>query len=145
MTSAVFGWMLSISQVPQLMSDILLSMVSSKIALLFIINIFLVFVGMFMDSTAAILILSPILVPVMLNYGVDITQACLITILNLMIGLITPPVGIVLYVVSNVAKVSFERVTKATLPFLVPLIITLFIVTFIPWITTFIPNLVFGK
>jgi tripartite ATP-independent transporter DctM subunit len=145
MTSSVFGWMLSVSQVPQAMSSLLLSVAGSKFILLVFINVFLIFVGMFMDSTAAILILSPILVPVMLNFGIDITQACLIIIMNLMIGVITPPVGIVLYVVANVAKVNFERVTKATLPFLIPLFIVLLMVTFIPWITTFIPGLRFGK
>jgi tripartite ATP-independent transporter DctM subunit len=145
MTSSVFGWMLSVSQVPQAMSNILLSIAGNKFILLVLINVFLIFVGMFMDSTAAILILSPILVPVMLNFGIDITQACLIIIMNLMIGVITPPVGIVLYVVANVAKVNFERVTKATLPFLIPLFIVLLMVTFIPWMTTFIPGLRFGK
>jgi tripartite ATP-independent transporter DctM subunit len=145
MTSAVFGWMLSVSQVPQTMSAMLLSIASSKITLLIIINVFLLIVGMFMDSTASILILSPILVPVMVNYGIDITQACILIILNLMIGLVTPPVGIVLYVVSNVSKVSFERVVKATLPFLIPLLVVLAMVTFMPWVTLLLPNLLFGK
>jgi tripartite ATP-independent transporter DctM subunit len=145
MTSSVFGWMLSVSQVPQAMTSILLSIAGSKFTLLILINVFLICVGMFMDSTAAILILSPILVPVMLNFGIDITQACLIIIMNLMIGVITPPVGIVLYVVANVAKVNFERVTRATVPFLIPLFIVLVMVTFIPWVTTFIPGLRFGK
>jgi tripartite ATP-independent transporter DctM subunit len=145
MTSSVFGWMLSVSQVPQAMSNLLLSVAGNKFTLLLLINVFLIFVGMFMDSTAAILILSPILVPVMLNFGIDITQACLIIIMNLMIGVITPPVGIVLYVVANVAKVKFERVTRATLPFLIPLFIVLLMVTFIPWMTAFIPSLRFGK
>ena len=98
-----------------------------------------------MEATAAILILAPILVPIMTGIGIDQTQACVIIILNLMIGVITPPVGVVLYVIANVAKVTFERVTKATLPFLIPLLIVLAMVTFIPWVTTLIPNLVFGK
>jgi tripartite ATP-independent transporter DctM subunit len=145
MTSSVFGWMISVSQVPQAMSNFLISVASSKFTLLILINIFLIFVGMFMDSTAAILILSPILVPIMLSFGIDLTQACLIIIVNLMIGVITPPVGIVLYVVADVSKVSFERVTKATLPFLIPMFIVLLMVTFIPWVTTFIPGLAYGK
>jgi tripartite ATP-independent transporter DctM subunit len=145
MTASIFGWMLSVSQVPQSLSRILLSMVNSKIIVLIIVNLFLLFVGMFMEGTASILILTPILIPIMVNMGIDITQACLIMIMNLMVGVITPPVGVVLYVVANVSKVSFERVTMATIPFLVPLFIVLLMVTFIPWITTFIPNLVFGK
>jgi tripartite ATP-independent transporter DctM subunit len=145
MASAAFGWMLSVSQVPQAVSAFLISATTSKILLLVMINIFLLVVGMFMDSTASILILSPILVPVMVSFGVDITQACIIIVLNLMIGLVTPPVGIVLYVVSNVSGVSFERVTKATLPFLIPLLVVLAMVTFMPWVTLLIPNLVYNK
>ena len=76
--------------------------------------------------------------------GVPETQACLIIILNLMIGVVTPPVGIVLYVTSNVAKVSASRVIKATIPFLLPLFITLMVVTYVPAITTFLPSLVYG-
>jgi tripartite ATP-independent transporter DctM subunit len=144
MTASLFGWMLSISQVPQGITEYLVSISGNKYLLLIIINVFLLFVGMFMDSNAAILILGPILIPVMVNIGVDITQACIMMILNLMIGLITPPVGVVLYVVSNVSGVPFERVTKATIPFLVPLIIVLLLVTYVPAITLFVPNLLFN-
>ena len=94
--------------------------------------------------TAAILILGPILIPAMMSMGVSQTQACLIMILNLMIGVVTPPVGVVLYVTSNVAKVSANRVIKATMPFLIPLFIVLLLVTFVPGITNFLPNLVYG-
>ncbi|MDR2095836.1 MAG: TRAP transporter large permease [Treponema sp.] len=145
MTASIFGWVLSVSQVPQSISQVLLSIAHTKILVLLIVNVFLLFVGMFMEGTAAILILTPILIPIMVNMGINITQACLIMIMNLMIGVITPPVGVVLYVVANVAKVPFERVTKATIPFLIPLLVVLLLVTFIPWVTTFIPNLVFGN
>ncbi|MDR1826817.1 MAG: TRAP transporter large permease [Methylobacteriaceae bacterium] len=144
MTASIFGWMLSVAQVPQAMSHALLAVADSKFLVLIIINVFLLFVGMFMEATAAILILTPILIPVMTGMGVDQTQACLIMIMNLMVGVITPPVGVVLYVVSNVAKVSFERVTKATMPFLIPLFIVLILVTFFPPVTLFVPNLFFG-
>ena len=76
--------------------------------------------------------------------GVSETQACLIMIVNLMIGVITPPVGVVLYVTSNVAKVSANRVIKATVPFLIPLFIVLLIITFVPAVTNWLPNLVYG-
>lgn len=145
MTANVFGWVLSVSQVPQAMSQLLMSISSSKIVILLIVNVFLLFVGMFMEATAAILILSPILIPVMTAVGVPLTQACLVMVLNLMVGVITPPVGVVLYVTSNVAKVPFERVMKATMPFLIPLAITLLLVTYVPALTTFIPNLVFSS
>ena len=84
------------------------------------------------------------MIPAMEAMGVSETQACLIMIVNLMIGVVTPPVGIVLYVTSNVAKVSANRVIKATTPFLIPLLITLLLITYVPAITNFLPNLVYG-
>ena len=80
----------------------------------------------------------------MMAMGCTETQACLIMILNLMIGVVTPPIGVVLYVVSNVSKVSAERVIKATMPFLLPLLIVLMMVTFIPGLTNWLPQLMYG-
>ena len=145
MTANIFGYVLSISQVPQSMTQFLLSIAHTKFLLLVIINLFLLFCGMFMEATALILILAPILVPIMTGIGLNQTQACMIIILNLMIGVVTPPVGVVLFVIANIAKVSFERVTRAALPFLIPLMIVLAMVTYIPGVTTLLPNLVFGK
>jgi len=145
MTANVFGYIMSISQVPQAMTEILLSIAHTRFFLLIIINVFLLFVGMFMEGTALILILSPILVPVMMHAGLNETHACMIIILNIMIGVVTPPVGVVLFIIANIAKLPFERVTRATLPFLIPLLIVLIMVTYIPAVTTFLPNLVFGK
>ena len=143
MTANIFGYSLSVAQIPQKIS-LLLTSISNKVVFLLMINLFLLFVGCFMEGTAAILILSPILIPAMVSMGVSETQACLIMILNLMIGVVTPPVGVVLYVTSNVAKVSASRVIKATTPFLIPLFIVLMIVTFVPFVTNWLPNLVYG-
>ena len=145
MTANIFGYVLSVSQVPQAMTQILLSIAQSRFLLLVIINLFLLFTGMFMEGVALILILSPILVPVMITAGLNETHACMIIILNLMIGVVTPPVGVVLFIIANIAKLPFERVTRATLPFLIPLMIVLIMVTYIPAVTTFLPNLFFGK
>ena len=143
MTANIFGYALSVAQIPQQIS-LLLTSIPNKFLFLIVINLFLLFVGCFMEATAAILILAPILIPAMESMGVSSTQGCLIMILNLMIGVITPPVGIVLYVTSNVAKVSANRVIKATAPFLIPLFIVLMIVTFVPFVTDWLPNLVYG-
>lgn len=143
MTANIFGYILSIAQVPQTISRVLTS-IDSKVVFLIVVNLFLLVVGCFMEGTAAILILGPILIPAMVSMGVSQTQACLIMILNLMIGVITPPVGVVLYVVSNVAKVPAQRVIKATMPFLLPLFIVLMIVTFVPAVTNWLPNLIYG-
>ena len=143
MTANIFGYALSVAQIPQQIS-LLLTSIPNKFLFLVVINLFLLFVGCFMEATAAILILGPILIPAMASMGVSSTQGCIIMILNLMIGVITPPVGIVLYVTSNVAKVSANRVIKATTPFLIPLFIVLMIVTFVPFVTDWLPNLVYG-
>ena len=143
MTANIFGYVLTVAQVPQKIT-MMLTAIDNKYLFLLVINLFLLFVGCFMEGTAAILILSPILFPVMTAMGVSETQACLIIILNLMIGVVTPPVGIVLYVTSNVAKVSANRVIKATIPFLIPLFITLMIVTYVPAVTNWLPSLVYG-
>ena len=142
MTANIFGYSLSVAQIPQKISLVLTS-ISNKFLFLIVINLFLLFVGCFMEGTAAILILAPILIPAMEAMGVSETQACLIMILNLMIGVVTPPVGVVLYVTSNVAKVSSSRVIRATTPFLLPLFIVLMIVTFVPFVTNWLPNLVY--
>ncbi len=143
MTASIFGHILTIAQVPQKIT-LLLTGIQNKVLFLILINVFLLFVGCFMEGTAAILILSPILIPAMQAMGVSETQACLIMILNLMIGVVTPPVGVVLYVTSNVSKVSANRVIRATMPFLIPLFIVLLIVTFVPPVTNFLPDLLFG-
>jgi tripartite ATP-independent transporter DctM subunit len=145
MTAAVFGWMLSVARVPQAMTAGILSVSSNKIVIILLNNLLLIFVGMFMEGAAAILILAPILIPILTQIGMDITQACVMMVFNITIGLITPPVGVVLYVISDVAKVPFERVTKATLPFMIPLVVTLLLITFIPWFTLWLPNLFFGR
>ena len=143
MTANIFGYALTIAQVPQAITAFLTG-ISNKFLFLLLINIFLLFVGCFMEGTAAILILAPILIPAMQAMGVSETQACLIMIVNLMIGVVTPPVGVVLYVTSNVAKVSANRVIKATMPFLIPLFIVLMLITYVPALTNFLPNLLYG-
>lgn len=143
MAANIFGYVLTIAQIPQKIT-LMLTSIDNRILFLLLINVFLLFVGCFMEGTAAILILGPILIPAMMAMGVSETQACLIMILNLMIGVVTPPVGVVLYVTSNVARVSADRVIKSTIPFLLPLFIVLMIVTFVPAVTNFLPNLLYG-
>lgn len=143
MAANIFGYILTVGQIPQVITAVLTG-ISNKIVFLLVINIFLLFIGCFMEGTAAILILGPILIPAMMSMGVSQTQACMIMLLNLMIGVVTPPVGVVLYVTSNVAKVSANRVIKATMPFLIPLFIVLMIVTFVPAATDWLPTLVYG-
>ena len=141
MTAMAFGYSLTIAQIPQMAGNSLLALTSNTYIILFLINIFLLFIGLFMESTAAMLILIPIFMPVINQMGIDPVQFGIIMVLNLMIGTITPPVGVVLSVTGNVANVSFDRVAKATAPFLIPLIIVLLLVTYVPYITLFLPSL----
>lgn len=97
-----------------------------------------------MEAIAAMMILVPILLPVSIALHIPPIQFGVIIVLNLMIGTLTPPVGVVLYVTANVAKVSFERVTKATAPFIIPLIVVLILITLFPQLTTFLPRILLG-
>ena len=141
MTAMAFGYSLTIAQIPQMAGSSLLALTSNPYIILLLINIFLLFIGLFMEATAAMLILIPIFMPVINQMGIDPVQFGIIMVLNLMIGTITPPVGVVLSVTGNIANVSFDRVAKATAPFLIPLIIVLLLVTYVPYITLFLPSL----
>jgi tripartite ATP-independent transporter DctM subunit len=145
MTAVLFGWILTVDGVPAKMAEILISVSGNKYVFIFIINLFLLFIGCFMEGNAAQMILVPILAPIALAMGIDPIQFGILVVFNLMVGTVTPPVGIVLFVTANVAKISFERVVKATIPFLLPLFITLLLVSYWPPLTTFIPNLMIGK
>jgi len=145
MTAVLFGWVLAVGGVPQQMANILISFSGSKYTFILIVNIFLLFVGCFMEGNAAQMILVPILAPISVAMGIDPIQFGIIVVFNLMVGTVTPPVGIVLFVTANVANISFERVVKATMPFLLPLVITLILISYWPPLTTFVPNLLMGK
>ena len=97
-------------------------------------------VGCFMETSASLIILVPILVPMTSQLGIDPLVFGLIMVFTLMLGLITPPVGVVLYLIADIAGISFERTVKATFPFLIPLGIVLLLITFIPQIAMFLPN-----
>ena len=138
--SAIFAWILTANQVAQMFANELLGFTDNKTALLLIIMLIVLVVGCFMETIAAITILTPVLLPVAVTLGVDPVHFGIILILNLMIGLLTPPVGLVLYVLSKVADVPFERCVIATLPFLIPLVVVLLLLTFIPELSMWLPT-----
>ena len=142
MCAGLMAYCLSVSQVPQIAGNYLTNLTDDPLVFLLIVNVILLVVGCFMEAIAAMLILIPILVPAAMKLGIDPIQFGLIFVLNLMIGTITPPVGVVLYVTAKVAGISFERVTRATLPFLVPLLVVLAAITVWPPLTTWLPKLV---
>jgi TRAP-type C4-dicarboxylate transport system permease large subunit len=121
----------------------LLSISDRPWVILLLMNLILLIVGCFMETIAAITILVPVLLPVAVSLGIDPVHFGVIMVLNLMIGLLTPPVGMVLYVLARVAKMPFEECVVATAPFLIPLGVVLLLITFIPGLTLWLPTLIY--
>lgn len=144
MTSSLFGWVLARAQVPQQLGQWMLGAAASPVVLLLLINVFLLVVGCFMEALAALVILVPVFVPVIKAAGIDPVHFGVVMVLNLMIGTLTPPIGVVLFVVARVAKLPFEVVARATAPFLVPLVAVLLLITVFPELVLFVPRVVLG-
>lgn len=138
--ASIFAWLLTVSQTAQLLSDLILGFTQNKWVFLILVNLLLLFIGCFLDTIAAITIVVPILLPIALKLGIDPIHFGLIMTLNLMIGLLHPPLGMVLFVLSRVAKLSVERTTMAILPWLAPLFAALIAITFIPELTLWLPR-----
>ena len=145
MVAKLLGWCLAISRIPQIAGQALTAWSANPLVYLLIVNMLLLVVGCFMEGIAAMLILIPILVPVAMKLGIDPVHFGLVFVLNLMIGTVTPPVGVVLYVVSNIARISFERMSRAIVPFLIPLLVVLAAITLWPPLTTWLPGLLIGR
>ncbi|WP_108662579.1 TRAP transporter large permease [Acuticoccus kandeliae] len=141
--ASIFAWILTSNRVPEHFAALLLSASDNPIVILLLINLILLIVGCFMETVAAITILVPVLLPIAVGVGVDPVHFGVIMVLNLMIGLLTPPIGMVLYVLSRVANVPFERCVVATAPFLIPLGLVLLLITFIPALTLWLPTLIY--
>ena len=139
--SMSMSWVMSYENIPQNISSILLTISDNKIIILIIINLLLLFVGIFMDMTPAVLIFTPIFLPVVTKLGMDPIQFGIIMVLNLCIGLCTPPVGSVLFVGVGVAQTTIQKVVKPLLPLFLAMIVALFLVTYIPELTLWLPKL----
>ena len=142
--AALFGWVLSVEQVPQAMTKFMLSISTEPWVLLILVNVLLLVVGMFLDSTTAILVIAPIIAKPLMAAGVDPVHLGMVVIFNLMIGLLTPPMGLALFLVADIAKVRMQDVLREMLPFYVPLVATLLLITFVPAITLWIPRMAVG-
>lgn len=137
-TASIFGFLLTRERIPQQLSDLMLGFTDSPVITLLVINVLLLIVGTFMETSAVIIILTPILAPIVSAMGIDLVHFGIIMVVNLAVGMVTPPVGINLFVASNIANVKFERLVYATLPFLLILILDILIITFIPEISLFL-------
>jgi tripartite ATP-independent transporter DctM subunit len=138
--AALFAWVLTIDQIPTKAADLLLGLSKEPWVLLLIVNGLLLVVGMILETIAAILILTPIIVPALAAAGVDPVHLGVVVVLNLMIGLLTPPVGMSLYMVSSVAGMPVQKVISAALPWIVCLLMSLAVVTFWPAASTWLPS-----
>ncbi|WP_304131388.1 TRAP transporter large permease [Mesonia mobilis] len=140
-TSMGMSWVMSFENIPQTVSDALLGLSANKYVILIIINLLLLFVGTFMDMTPAILIFTPIFLPIMQSLGVDPVHFGMIMVMNLCVGLCTPPVGSVLFIGVGVAKTTIQKVIKPLLPLYVVMAIILLLVTYVPQISLWFPSL----
>jgi C4-dicarboxylate transporter DctM subunit len=140
----VFGWIMANEEVPQTIAKVMLSISTDKYVIILMINILLLIVGMFMETIAALIILFPPLLTVAIGVGIDPIHFATFAVLNLMIGLTTPPVGICLFVCANIAKVQLSPVIREIFPFLMGNIFVLFLVSYIPQLSLWLPNLLFG-
>ena len=138
--SMSMSWILSYENIPQSLSEVLMSISDNSLVILIIINLLLLFVGIFMDMTPAVLIFTPIFLPIVKTLGIDPIQFGIMMVLNLCIGLCTPPVGSVLFVGIGIANTSIERVIKPLLPLFIAMIIALVFITLFPAITLWLPK-----
>ncbi|GIO20264.1 hypothetical protein J18TS1_33640 [Oceanobacillus oncorhynchi subsp. incaldanensis] len=140
--SSGFGHILTIAQVPNTISDWILGISSNVILVMLLINLLLLFVGTFMETNAAIIILVPILLPVVMELGVDPLHFGIIMIINLAIGFITPPVGANLFMASQVSQIKFDELVRAIIPWILVMIVVLLVITFIPSISLWLPSFI---
>lgn len=139
----VFGWILTSEQIPQAIAASMLALTTDKYLIILMINILLLIVGTFMETIAALIILFPPLLAVATQVGIDPIHFATFAVLNLMIGLTTPPVGVCLFVAANIAKISLGAITKAIWPFLLCNILILFLVSYVPALSLWLPSLLF--
>jgi tripartite ATP-independent transporter DctM subunit len=143
--ASIFSYLLLLGDLAGIVVAALTAVTMNKFLMLFILNIVLLFFGAVMEAGVALILLVPILVPVLNIVGIDLIHFGVVMTLNLMIGCATPPVGVALFVVSHITETKVELLMRAILPFLLPPIIVLFLITYIPVLITWIPTMVFGN
>lgn len=142
--ATLFNWVLARERVPQQVTELLLGVTGDPMLMLLLINLLLFFLGMFMEALAIMVLTVPVLMPVVQQLGIDPVHFGVVIILNLMLGLLHPPMGIGLFVVAKVGNIPYGALAWATLPFFIPLIGALVLIAVFPWITLALPNWVYG-
>ncbi len=143
--AALFGWIVTAERVPQLLANFFLSISPNKWVFMLLINLLLLVLGTFMESTALVIILIPVLLPVVYEYGIDPIHFCTVFLLNLCVGSNTPPLGVTLMTASKIADVSFTESSRAVIPFVGSMVFILLITIFVPQFSTFLPKLLMGN
>jgi tripartite ATP-independent transporter DctM subunit len=141
---SLFGYVIARGQVPQHVADIFLAWSSDPLSFLILVNVMLLVLGTFIEALAILLLVVPVLVPVAVQYGIDPVHFGIVVVFNLMIGILTPPMGVALFVVSKVANIPFAVLARGIVPFLIPLIVVLVLITAFPQLVTFIPDHMLG-
>lgn len=144
MASGLFGWVITLANIPSVIANALYTMGADKWVVLLLINLIFLVMGMFLSINASLLIMTPVLVTLASMYDISLVQIGVMVTLNLTIGLLTPPVGWNLYIMSAVSGLPFEKVVKAILPTLIPLVAALLLITYIPGLVTWLPDFLFG-
>lgn len=139
--SMVFGWIMAMEQVLNAIAEFFMGLKIHRFWILLILDLFILFIGMFVDVTPALLLLSPILLPVMQHFGINQLQLGAIMIVGLAIGLVTPPLGMCLNAATKICKMSITQIFRSAIPFLICNVIILFLVTFVPELSLWLPNL----
>ena len=140
--AGLFGWVIALEQGAQAVTEAMLALTDNPYVFLLLVNIALLITGMLLEPVAGLLITVPVLLPAALEFQIDPLQLGIVMILNLVLGLLTPPVGLVLYVLSSVTGATVQQVIRGTVPFLIPLLITLLLITFIPAFSLWLPGLI---
>ncbi len=143
--STVMGWVYTADGIPQKLANFLIGLAQNKYLILFLINIFLLVLGCILEPIPVMIITTPILLPVVQQLGVDIVHFGIIVNYNITLGIITPPLGIGLYVMMGITDLSFEQVVKSAMPYLIPHVCSLFLISFVPELSLWLPSIVFGS
>ncbi|WP_422443628.1 TRAP transporter large permease [Thermoanaerobacterium sp. DL9XJH110] len=143
-TAQVFGWIMTSQRIPEAIAQGFINLSSNPYVILLLVNILLLIVGCFMETNAAIIILAPIFIPLMIKIGVDPILFGIIMVVNLAIGMVTPPLGVNLFVACGIGKLTLERISKAVVPFILAMVAALMLITYIPDISMFLPRMLMG-
>lgn len=142
--ASVFSWAITLEQIPQMFQGVILDITDNKWVVLLILNLLLVVLGLFFGAITVILIVTPMIVPLAAAYGIDLVHMGIVMVLNLSLGYLTPPFGLGLFILSDITKMPVEKLARAMVPFYLPILAVLILVTYIPALSVYLPNLLMG-